>query len=77
MTDVNGPTGPLGEGWHRVTWVQFDKPQYVVSESVVSAALLAATLESRGRKGVRLESWSDYPCVDGVFVPQGDVPRET
>jgi hypothetical protein len=74
---VNGPTGPLGEGWHRVTWVQFDRPQYMVSESIESAVMVASMLETRGRANVRFESWSDYPCVNGVFVPQGDVPRET
>lgn len=77
MADVNGPTGPLARGWCRVTWPAMGKLRYVVSECPVSVGMLAVHLEARGIEGVRLEAWSDYPYVGGVYVPPDDVPRET
>jgi hypothetical protein len=75
-TQINGPTGPLGLGWHRVTWTSRGRPQYVVTDSVTAAVLAQAALEKSG-DNVRLESWDDYPydAELGAYVPT--VSRET
>jgi hypothetical protein len=72
VSTLNGPTGPLGRGWHRIIW---DGGKYVVTDSVTSMVEVHTAL--RDKPGLRLESWSDYPHdpATGGYGPA--VSRET
>lgn len=75
---LNGATGPLAFGWHRVTWRCEGTPQHVVTPDVASAAEAYSSLKGfPTATHVRIESWSDYPYdkTSGGYTPE--VSRET
>lgn len=57
-------TAELPRGWHRVTWMYFDRQKHVVTPHVTSACDAHSALEYRARDcdwitNVVLHSWSD------------------
>ena len=72
---VNQSTGPLGRGWHRVTWTDCNRRQYVVSDDITSATLVVVALKAHGVGDAVMESWSEYPLVDGAYAPEEDAPQ--
>jgi len=63
MAEKSLSHGPLPMGWHRVTWYEGGQRLHVVTDDIMSAAMVLATV--RGKPfavGVDSQSWSDYPA---------------
>lgn len=73
VREVNGPSGALRRGWHRVIWEVKGERMYVVTDCITSVVYIEMALDACAEvtsDSIRTEAWSDWPHIsEDTFAP--------